>query len=501
MLKNTLSIILLLICCCTAAAQNVGIGTASPYSPLEVVGDFTAHAVTQTSNAAPAAGQTYVLVNSNSIIIPATDSVARIFDPGGQAGNYGANINAIAGVTDDGICLGYEMRIESINLGTGDSLLVLCCSSTSPVRLLAIGNNYNTAGSFIFSAGAISIGFKSNGDVSTGQGFSILIKRIYQKAVATQQGSALLSKSFFFNSAKGAFSSGRSFPKDSAGLYSASIGSSVASGEYAFAVGSGAFAAGERSVAIGSSAVANGSNALALGYLSEASGNVSVAIGLQAQAREDYAIAFGAQASSSGQYSVAVGHDAAASGDYSMALGYHVSTRNEEGALVIGDNSTTTVMNAASPNSFRARFAGGYRFYTSSNLTTNALLSAGSNAWSTTSDIRLKENFLEINGEDFLQKIAAMKLTSWNYKQQDAKKFRHYGPMAQDFYAAFGNDGIGTIGNDTTINQADFDGVNLIAIQALEKRTEALKTENERLQLLIQKMQEEIDALKKEKLK
>ena len=49
--------------------------------------------------------------------------------------------------------------------------------------------------------------------------------------------------------------------------------------------------------------------------------------------------------------------------------------------------------------------------------------------------------------------------------------------MAQEFYAAFGQDEYGSIGNDTTINQADFDGINLIAIQALEKRTTQLKEE------------------------
>jgi hypothetical protein len=59
--------------------------------------------------------------------------------------------------------------------------------------------------------------------------------------------------------------------------------------------------------------------------------------------------------------------------------------------------------------------------------------------------------------------------------------------MAQDFYHAFGKDAIGVIGNDTTINQQDFLGVNLIAIQALEKRTRQ-----------ISEQQEEIDALKKE---
>ena len=47
--------------------------------------------------------------------------------------------------------------------------------------------------------------------------------------------------------------------------------------------------------------------------------------------------------------------------------------------------------------------------------------------------------------------------------------------MAQEFYNAFGNDGIGTVGNDTTIASADFDGINLIAIQALEKRTNKQK--------------------------
>jgi hypothetical protein len=74
-----------------------------------------------------------------------------------------------------------------------------------------------------------------------------------------------------------------------------------------------------------------------------------------------------------------------------------------------------------------------------------------------------------------------MNLTSWNYKGQDPKTLRHYGPMAQDFFAAFGKDEYGTIGTDTTINQADFDGINLIAIQALAKRTEQLEKQNNEL--------------------
>ena len=66
--------------------------------------------------------------------------------------------------------------------------------------------------------------------------------------------------------------------------------------------------------------------------------------------------------------------------------------------------------------------------------------------------------------------------------------------MAQDFQAAFGKDNYGAIGNDSTINQSDFLGVNFIAIQALEKRTTELKNEN----AMLNKKVAEVDELKKE---
>jgi hypothetical protein len=47
--------------------------------------------------------------------------------------------------------------------------------------------------------------------------------------------------------------------------------------------------------------------------------------------------------------------------------------------------------------------------------------------------------------------------------------------MAQDFFAAFGQDGVGQIGTETTINSGDIAGILMIAVQALEKRTAELK--------------------------
>jgi hypothetical protein len=49
--------------------------------------------------------------------------------------------------------------------------------------------------------------------------------------------------------------------------------------------------------------------------------------------------------------------------------------------------------------------------------------------------------------------------------------------MAQDFFAAFGHDGTGTIGTNTTITSTDLDGILMIAAQALEKRTVEQKKE------------------------
>jgi hypothetical protein len=98
-----------------------------------------------------------------------------------------------------------------------------------------------------------------------------------------------------------------------------------------------------------------------------------------------------------------------------------------------------------------------------------------------------------------------MKLGSWNYKGQDKINFRHYGAMAQEFYANFGNDGVGKIGNDTTIATADIDGVMMIAIQVLEKRTsdqqqtiERMKTDIQDLKALLAEQKIFLEGLKHE---
>ena len=90
-----------------------------------------------------------------------------------------------------------------------------------------------------------------------------------------------------------------------------------------------------------------------------------------------------------------------------------------------------------------------------------------------------KEHF--VNGE---HRIRGFELSSWNFIGHDPKEFRHYGPMAQDFFAAFGHDGVGQIGTETTINSGDLAGILMIAVQALEKRTAELKQKEAQIAVL-----------------
>jgi hypothetical protein len=62
--------------------------------------------------------------------------------------------------------------------------------------------------------------------------------------------------------------------------------------------------------------------------------------------------------------------------------------------------------------------------------------------------------------------------------------------MAQDFFAAFGNDGVGKIGTDTTINSGDIAGILMIAVQALEKRTAELKEKEAQVATLASQVEE-----------
>ena len=146
-----------------------------------------------------------------------------------------------------------------------------------------------------------------------------------------------------------------------------------------------------------------------------------------------------------------------ASGNYSFAAGTEASATHA-GSFVWASAEATS---SFGDNTFTARTHGGARFYTAFGTATGVQLSAGGNAWSSISDRNVKENFTPVDGQEILASLAEMPITTWNLKSQNTA-ISHMGPVAQDFYAAFG------LGEDERyISTVDADGVALAAIQGL----------------------------------
>ncbi len=298
--------------------------------------------------------------------------------------------------------------------------------------------------------------------------------------------------------ANGSWSTALGYGTFANGDYSTAMGNeTTAGGDYSSAMGDQTTAIGISSTAWGYKTTASGNKSTAMGDETTASGSSSTAMGQLTIASEDCSTAIGLNTTASGYVSTAIGDHTTANGYWSTALGSYVSVGGYAGAFIIGDHSTTTVKNCTTENQIIMRFSGGYKFYSNSGCTTGVALNEGGNSWSTISDSLKKYAFLSINGESVLKKIDKFNLRTWSYKGQDSTKFRHYGPMAQEFFSAFGHDKYGVSGNDTTINQADLMGVNLIAIQALIKRTHQLSKQNAELKKENAKMKSELTGLSK----
>jgi hypothetical protein len=273
----------------------------------------------------------------------------------------------------------------------------------------------------------------------------------------------------------------------------ASGGESFASGYYTVASGIHAFSQGHRTlssgyvaVAMGDSTRALGGQSMAIGKRTLASGFTSFAGGNLSTASGNSSFALGSNANAIGHESFAFGQNAYASQDKSYAIGGNVNAQHI-GAYTFGDDGFgSTTLNSSDFNQFSARFRGGYRLFTNAANTLGVSLAAGGNSWATISDSTKKENFISAPN-DILEKIANMKIGTWNYKTQN-KSIRHWGPMAQDFYENFGKDTFGIIGNDTTIASADIDGVMMAAIKALILENKTLQKKNEQLEAKLEEI-------------
>ena len=227
-------------------------------------------------------------------------------------------------------------------------------------------------------------------------------------------------------------------------------------------------------------------------------GYYSFAAGEDVRASGSNSTAFGTRCVASQVSSFSIGEQNTASGAASVAMGYHAHTNARQGSFVFADRSTVDTLRAGVNHSSNWRVSGGFRIFTASNLSTgvtiqsgasvsnwgqsNAVISTSTGAflstggvWTNASDVNRKHLFENISGEDILLKLRHLPITRWSYRSEN-DNIKHIGPMAQDFYAAFG------LGNDEkSIGTVDADGVALASIKALESRTSKMLTELEKL--------------------
>jgi len=186
-----------------------------------------------------------------------------------------------------------------------------------------------------------------------------------------------------------------------------------------------------------------------------AGGNTNTASGNGAN------VAGGANNVASGPHATVLGGSRnTASGPQSLAAGFN-SNAATAGAFVWSDDAAdATQLTSTAANQFLARASGGFTLWTNATNTVGATLAPGSGAWASTSDRNMKTDIRGLDDAKVLDRVGSLPIGTWSYVTE--RGVRHVGPMAQDFYAAFG---VGE--DDRHITSIDEDGVALAAIKAL----------------------------------
>jgi len=147
--------------------------------------------------------------------------------------------------------------------------------------------------------------------------------------------------------------------------------------------------------------------------------------------------------------------------------------------FVDGSGSATPPLNT---NALGARFVGGYSFYTSAG-NTGVVLGSGSTSWSSLCDRDAKENIREVNYARLLDTLDVLPISTFSYKDGNASH-RTMGPMAQDFYAAFG---LGE--SDRYVSTLDLSAVAVAGVKGLREEIRRLDAENRELRSRLDRLE------------
>jgi len=356
--------------------------------------------------------------------------------------------------------------------------------TTSDRRYATVaGGEGNTASGLYSTVGGGEMNDASGGDATVGGGYD-----------STASGAQATVGGGYWNTASGGLATvGGGYSNYASGNYSSIGGGSSNTANQTYAT----IAGGQSNTASQTYATVGG------GFSHEASGFAStIAGGNDNTASGQYAtVAGGTLNSASGNYSFAAGRRAKAGdtgsfvwadstdADFSIGGNNRFSVRATGGVYLrtSSDGSTSANFDASGAADFQVNNNESVAFYDNGvnliSTSTGARLTIGG-TWTNASSRDQKENFTPVDGQAVLASLADMPITTWNSKAEDPS-IRHMGPVAQDFYAAFG---LG--GSDTSIGTLDADGVALAAIQGLyqlsQEQAAQIAAQQERIQALEQ---------------
>ncbi len=370
----------------------------------------------------------------------------------GAAGNYGLTVNqpSQTGILVESPWTGVGAGLDLQTTGSGSKHWEVLATGNSaiqgPGKLNIRDINTSTDVFTISSTDAVTVG-----------------------GALTLQGNVTDSNTFITSSNVIGGWSGNTVTNSATGATIAGGGESTeAGGPNTVSADFGTVGGGESNTASGEASTVAG------GYANTASGLGSTAAG-------------GINTASGSTSTVPGGYSNLASGDISFAAGF-VAHATDSGSFVWCQQNGS-LCSSSGTNSFVVSVNGPIYFYDGPNGQ-GCYLSAGSGSWTCSSDRSLKNNFDSIDPRSVLDRVVQMPISQWSMKA-DSAGHKHIGPMAQDFYAAFG------LGDtDKYIAQGDAQGVALASIQGLyQMMQEKLQQKDEEihaLELRLQALEERI---------
>lgn len=150
-----------------------------------------------------------------------------------------------------------------------------------------------------------------------------------------------------------------------------------------------------------------------------------------------------------GDYTIIAGSITLSASTLSLGGGDSAQEPDHAGSIVFSDASSPEPMPTERANTFSVRAVGGARFITgraSNGKHLGVKLEAGGSSWSVMSDREVKRDIQPVNGEQVLDSLMRVPVTTWEYAPGGEGQ-RHMGVMAGDFYRAFGG-----LGGDVSLS-------------------------------------------------